>query len=103
MNRRALLKGLGRAVAGLALLPLASLLPKASPLLKGEIGTSKGFVFHDELSMEDLTHLQMHMSRLMTYRQSTLYISSKPFKVRISGYVPDLSEEEVSKISRISL
>ena len=94
MNRRALLKGLGRAVAGLALLPLVPLLPKASPLVTGELGTVQGFVFHEKLSMEDLRHIQIHASRMMTHGQSTLHISSKPFMVRISDYVPDLSEEK---------
>ena len=46
MNRRALLKGLGRAVAGLALLPLVPLLPKASPLPTGEMGSWHGFTIY---------------------------------------------------------
>ncbi len=112
VNRRALLKGLGAAVSALALLPLASLLPKAATLLKGEfIGTIQGFTFRDKISTEDLQHIMMHMDRLMTYGQSTLYISSKPFKVRISEVMhkdPEIkygrsplqtTEEEVSKIS----
>ena len=77
MNRRTLLKGLGRAVVGLAALPLVSLLPKASPLPTGGIPMSNG-----------LHHYTFYQGRLfwLDYGSPQMIFSTKA--------LPDIWDDE---------
>ena len=94
MNRRALLKGLGRAVAGLALLPLVSLLPKASPIVhaSGGIPIRKGW--------HGFTLYQGRLFALNYDDPQTVFSWSEMQDIKRWGeMVGKQIEEEVSKIS----
>ena len=93
MNRRALLKGLGRAVAGLALLPLVPLLPKVSPLVTG--GLKWKWVW------QEATMVIIPADRMTIYGSSVIHLPRPVSRLTIGGPIRT-SEEEVSKITGIS-
>ncbi len=107
MNRRALLKGLGRAVAGLALLPLVPLLPKASPI----VHAAGGIPMRDGLHYDTCSHYYIcyegrlglaHADRMTIYGSSVIHLPRPVSRLTVGGPV-ELSEEKVSKITGISL
>ncbi len=90
MNRRDLLKGLGRAVTALAVAPWVSLLPKALPIVHaaGGIPMSNG-----------LHHFTFYQGRLLCldYGKPHLIYFSRPISQPYWGWAESASEEELRK------